>query len=153
MDETSAEKTGCQWGGKDKARRFYAQIDAVDPRDGKLWTVLLAEAKFRQQAGRPWAASTLAYNVPEVLRTPSAIFVGIREGEELDERCWLAYTGSPGHRYASNGDAIPCPQNRVFIVYLTADRTVYSWRWEKVDPDGTGLPIGYADGRFRTKVL
>lgn len=114
---------------------------------------MLAESKFAQQAGRPWAASTLAYNVPEILRSPAAIFVGIREGEELDEQCWLAYTGKTTVRYMSQNQAVPCPPNRVFLVYLTAERIVYTWRWEKVDPDGSGLPIGYAKGRYRLKVL
>ena len=152
METVSPASSGCSWGPKAKTRRFYADIDARDPHDGKTWTVLLLEAKFKQQAGRPWAAKTLAYNVPETLACPHAVFVGIREGEDLDEQCWLAYVGRPSRRYLTHAD-VPCPENKVFVVYLTAERVVYSWRWEKVDPDGAGLPIGYADGRYRLRVL
>jgi len=153
MDTVSPGNSGCSWGGKEKSRRFYSEIDARDPHDGKIWSVLLSESKFHQQAGRMWAARTLAYNVPEILICPLAIFVGIREGDELDEQCWLAYAGRPSRRYVHPNDAVPCPDNRVFMVYLDADRVVFSWRWEKVDSDGSGLPIGYASGRYRMRVL
>jgi len=111
-------------------------LSALDPRDGKPWDVYLDPAKLSNLAGRKWAAQTLAYIVPEVLSKPASIYVGIRgEWENVADDCWLCYVGFPAFAYYSSTDGPQPPrEDEVFLVFLTSERRIYTWRWEKRDP-------------------
>ena len=142
-----------QWGEKRKERRFYRSVPALDPRDSEPWDLLLPESYLSRFNGRSWAAYTLAYLVPEVLLHPTAIFMGVREDPTLDDNMWLCYVGKPSSYYTQPGrpdegkpvETRPMPQNQVFLVFVTADRVIYTWRREECDHKHKDLPKGYKE--------
>lgn len=155
MSNQGSAIPGCNWGPKDKTRVNYIPLEAIDPRDGKPWTVLLSRDKLQTVAGRIWAAKTLGHLVPWVLQNPLAIFAGIREKDEtqqIDDDCWLVYVASPPHRYLSPDVTAPPPSDMVFCVYLTDERVIFNWRWERADADGSGLPRGHSE-RYRHRIM
>lgn len=135
---------------KRKSRRGYSSIPAIDPNDGKPWEVMVSHAKMDLIASRgPMHAKELAWSVREVLSSPHAVFQGVREeGEET----WLCYVGRPRHAFNKAGQAVPPYRGEVFLVFVTDERVVYNWRWEKCDPSDPKLPEGYA-GRFVRRAL
>lgn len=136
---------------KQKRRRGYAAIPAIDPRDGGQWDVLVAHSRMDAIAKRgPGHARELAFAVPFVLLRPTAIFRGVREEDELE---WLCYCGTPQFAYdGATGETRAPWKNQVFLVFVTADRVVYNWRWEPCDPRRKDLPAGYAL-RFKERAL
>jgi hypothetical protein len=132
-------------------RRGYRLIDdAIDPRDGKPWQLRVSEDKIKLIAQRSCGqAKELAYVVPEVLRIPSCIFQGVREEGEKD---WLCYCGVPSHAYKKNGDRVEAWEGEVYLVFVSADRVVYNFRWEACDSEKQCFPKDYAK-RFYKWVL
>ena len=77
----------------------------------------------------------------EVLKAPMLIFEGLqREGQETG----LCYVGRP-KRHGGNWSAPPYPM-KVFLVFVTKEKTIFEWRWEKQDPEKPGFPL---DSRAR----
>jgi hypothetical protein len=79
----------------------------------------------------------------EVLNAPLAVFEGLqREGQGQS----LCYSGRPQqHR---QGAVMPGRPGYVFLVFVTAKRLVYEWRWEKASVGNPDLPADYDSGRF-----
>ena len=140
---------------KDKARRGYTSVDAIDPHDGKTWQLLISDSKAawiaKQGMGR---TKELCYTVRGVLAAPTAIFKGVRFAElEIADDDWLCYVGQPQQAYDhKTGEAVPPWPNEVFLVFVTDERVVYNWYWYDCDKDTPSLPIGHKD-RFAQRVL
>lgn len=95
-------------------------------------------------------AQELAKIVPFVLRTPTAIFQGVREDGEAE---WLCYCGLPKRAYRrESGDQILPYENEVYLVYVNADRVAYNSRWEDCHRNKKNLPVDY-ETRFDRRVL
>lgn len=135
---------------KQKERRGYSSIPAVDPADESLWEVLVSHEKMDRIARRGiMHAKELAYSVRDVLVAPRVIFQGVREEGEED---WLCYVGVPKHAFTRTGDQILPYEGEVFLVFVNGDRVAYHWGWETSDGNAPGLPPDH-ENRFTKKVL
>ena len=95
-----------------------------------------------------------AFIVPYILQTPTAIFEGIRQEEDEDQRGvgWRCYCGVPTCAYRADGTEVNAYPGQVFLVFVNQDRTAYNWRWERAHPESSRLPIDH-DIRFRKQLL
>jgi hypothetical protein len=140
---------------KEKRRRGYTSLDAIDPRDGGSWQVLLQDSKMDYVASQGHgAAMELADIVRWALRHPTAIYRGIRDLErDISEDDWLCYVTVPQHAYDhKTGDKRPPWVGEVFLVFVTDERIVYCWYWCECDGQQTHLPTDH-ENRFADKVL
>jgi hypothetical protein len=104
-------------------------------------------------------AYTAEHTLPETLRSPDAIFEGLRFDEDEPHNCdnqgWLCYAKRPARRYNSDGSAFDPPKRRIFLAFVNADRIVYNWTWAEADEKalalGTYLPDDY-ETRFEKQV-
>lgn len=65
------------------------------------------------------ATRELAYSVPDVLRSPTAIFRGVREEDEVS---WLCYCGIPARAYDhKTGESGAAWESEVLLVYVNDD--------------------------------
>jgi hypothetical protein len=140
---------------KNKRRRGYSSLDAIDPNDGGKWQVLLPDGKMDYVASQGHgAAMELADTVRWTLLHPRAVFRGVRDLEaEIAEDDWLCYVGVPGHAYDhKTGMKRAAWPGEVFMVFVTDERVVYNWYWDECDPRESHLPADY-ENRFLEKVL
>lgn len=135
--------------------RNYLTLEAISPKDGKLWEVRISTARI-EAIGKRTKGQVLecAYVVPQVLKAPTGIFEGLRkdEDEAREGNGWLCYVGVPKAAYAPDGRQIPPWPGKVFLVFLNQDRVAYGWRWEKCDPSAPTLPDGHGE-RFKRRLL
>jgi hypothetical protein len=140
---------------KEKQRRGYSSLDAIDPNDGGKWQVLLPHGKmdFVASLGHG-AAMELADTVRWALLHPRALFRGVRELEaEIAEDDWLCYVATPGHAYDHKiGVKRPPWPGEAFLVFVTDERVVYHWYWCECDDRESHLPADY-ENRFLERVL
>ena len=140
---------------KQKQRRGYSSVDAIDPNDGGIWQVLLPDAKMDWVAsGGRGAALELADTVRWALLHPRALFHGIRDFErDISEDDWLCYVAVPKHAYDhKTGKSRPPWPGEVFMVFVTGERVIYNWYWDECDGGESHLPVDY-ENRFRQRVL
>lgn len=140
---------------KEKKRRGYYSVDAVDPHDGKLWELLISEKKAKWTAAQgEGRTKELCHTVRGVLSSPSAIYRGVRFAElDVDDDSWFCYVGRPRQAYDhKTGKAVPAWENEVFLVFVNEDRVVYNWSWYTSDTDNPALPLGH-EARFAEKVI
>jgi hypothetical protein len=140
---------------KDKQRRGYSSLEAIDPNDGGRWQVLLPHGKMDYVASQGHGAvMELADTVRWALLHPRAVFRGVRELErEIAEDNWLCYVAVPGHAYdRKTGHKRPAWPGEVFMVFVTEERIVYNWYWSECDAGESHLPSDYTD-RFLERVL
>ncbi len=132
-------------------RKGYANVPAVNPKDGSPWDLYISLEKLQYITKRGMAhAKELAFVVPKVLLAPKAIFVGVRD--ELEDN-WLCYVGRPAHSYRGRkGDPCPPWPGEVYLVFVTSDHVIYTFRWEKAAEDNPDLPENYSM-RFRERAL
>ena len=149
---------GCKnnsWGPKNKQRRGYSPLDAIDPRDGKIWQVLLSDDKMDYTASRGGgAALELADTVRWALLNPSSIYRGVRDLErDIVEDDWLCYVATPKHAYDYRTNEKVTPWNgEVFLIYVTDERILYNWYWDEADEDDIHLPNDY-ENRFLERLF
>lgn len=144
---------------KKKERAGYISLDALDFRDRGTFDVLLAQEKIkRARFAGIQLAKELAFLVPEILQSPKAIFEGIRWDNDEDRTSvdsWLCYCGVPSRAFTINGADRAPYENKVYLVFVNADRVVYHYRWDKCCPDNPWMPVGYDDiakPRFRKRI-
>ncbi len=140
-----------------ESRRDCRRLDAYDPGTGGLCKIAVSYARMQFVARRGIVqASECAYIVPAILRSPKAVFEGIRRDEDEDNFeggvGWRCYCGIPGHSYRPDGSAGPPHADEVFLVFINDEGVAYNWRWEKCDPDSPGLPIDHNKGRFGARL-
>jgi hypothetical protein len=92
--------------------------------------------------------------LPEVLKNPAAILIGLERDEGPME--WgLAYCGTPKMRYHKMGDNDfelgPVPPGQVFVAFVDQYREVYDWRWEDCNPHDPVVPHDSSEGRFKCR--
>jgi hypothetical protein len=139
---------------KEKRRRGYSSLDAVDPNDGGKWQVLLPDTKMDFVAAQGHgAAMELADTVRWALLHPRALFRGVRDLErDIAEDRWLCYVATPAYAYDhKTGKKCPPWPNEVFLVFVTEERVVYSWYWCESDGREPHLPVDH-ENRFLEKV-
>ncbi len=142
---------------KIKERDGYYSFAAKDYRDKGEWDILLPDSSVHESRRRGiQLASELAFILPEVLRNPTAIFMGIRwdADEKLagDVPGWLCYVGLPQKSYDVNGRETDAYVDKVYLVFVNEDRVVYHYRWDKCCPDNPRLPMGHKT-RFRERKI
>lgn len=140
---------------KEKARRGYSQLEAIDPHDGNFWKVLLPDKKLAWAAREgKGTALELAYTVRWALCNMCYLFRGVRDDElEIDDDGWLCYVATPPHAYnRRTGAQVPPWPGEVFLVYVTDERVIYHWAWYDCDHQHKNLPIDHA-ARFTEKVF
>jgi len=140
---------------KDKRRRGYQPIQAVDPHDGGLWDVLLSDDKVKYVASQGMGkAKELAHTVRSSLLYPRHIYRGLRLLEfDIEEDDWLCYVAQPDHAYSyRTGERRPAWLGEVFAVCVNEDRVVYGWGGVKADGTADHQPTGFED-RFRELVV
>lgn len=142
-------------GSKRRTRREYLKVESVDPKDGKLFDIYIAQDRLiwigKQGKGRILESRDV---VTQALRKPFAIFEGMKRDADDDRRSegWLCYCTVPDRAYAADGRKLRPWANQVFLVFVNHDRVAYNWYWTKADPQDTNLPEGYAD-RFKRRAL
>lgn len=144
-------------GGQDAAdppRRLM--FNAINPADGKLVDVLIPAHRL-QWAARMGKGAVLELDrcVREVLARPGAVFEGVRRDEDDDRgqtEGWLCYVGAPDVRYDLRSGVQRPRKDRVLLVFVNSERTVYTWRWEEEDATRPGLPADL-EGRFKAQRL
>ena len=102
---------------------------------------------------------TAEHTLSETLRSPDAIFEGLRfdddEPRHCDSQGWRCYAKHPARRYKDDGSASETPKGRIFLVFVNTDRVVYNWTWEEADKNalarGVYLPADY-ETRFGNHV-
>ena len=136
-------------------RRQFLMIDAIDPNNGRLFTVQMSHDRLVNVAGRGKKnAMEAKFLVPYVLRKPTSIFEGLKEEEDDDPRGvgWRCYCGVPTCSYTQDGNEALPYLGKVYLVFVNHDGIVYNWRWEESDGFNPDLPINY-DSRFRERLL
>ena len=138
-----------------ETRRERLAVQAVNPVDGKPFSVQISHAKLQAVRGRSIGqVLEAAYTVPEVLQSPSAVFKGLkREADDPPQgENWLCYCGRPSHAYQADGKPREPWPGEVFLVFVSDELIVYNWYWVEVDPENANLPLDHSV-RFRERVL
>lgn len=137
------------------SRRKYLTLDAIDPVVGSMTEVQVSfdrmQAVGRRSMGQ---AKECGLIVPMILQQPTAVFQGLRQDEDEDQRGvgWRCYCGIPEHAYHSDGTARSPYPGQIYLVFVNEDAVAYNWRWEKADPDDPQLPQNH-EARFKTRLL
>ena len=141
---------------KGPSRRDYITLLAIEPKDGTLTGEVQISFERMQVVGRRSLghAKECGLILPMILRTPTAIFEGLRRDEDEDRKGfgWWCYCGLPEHSYRPDGSSAPPYRGQVYLVFVNEERVAYNWRWEKADPDNPRLPLGH-ETRFQRKLL
>lgn len=140
---------------KEKTRRGYVSIDARDPHDGGSWQVLVSDEKAKHTARKGKGhVHELADTVRWTLKFPTRIYRGVRQEEpEIDETEWLCYVARPPHGWdLKRHIQVNAWPGEIFMVFVTDERIVYHWCWDKVDPRDGSKPIRF-DTRFTEEVV
>ena len=90
-----------------------------------------------------------------ILRTPTAIFEGLRTDDDEDQHGtagWRCYCGVPEFAYHTDGTSRSPYPHQVYLVFVNEDGVAYNWRWENADPDDTRLPENH-NSRFKKRLL
>lgn len=79
--------------------------------------------------------------VQEVLLSPKAIFVGLRQFQQGG----VCYVGRPSRRWFDSGSQGPPPPGMVYTVFVNPRDMVFDWGWERSDQENPEWPEGYQD--------
>jgi len=125
-------------------------LRALNPLDGQQFTVTVRETKVETVRRRGIGpAKELVEIVPPTLLHPDAVFPILREG---DEPRGLCFVGTPTRAYDyRTGSRVPPWLGEVFLVFVNAERVVYTWGWEKSSPNNPRYPENY-EHRFGKKL-
>jgi hypothetical protein len=141
--------------GKEKSRREYLTLSAVNPSTGESCGVLISFDRMQAVARRGLGhAKECAFTVPHTLARPTAIFEGLRrdEDEDLWGCGWRCYCAIPASSFRADGTEAPAYPGQVYLVFVNDEGIAYNWRWEKSDPDDSRLPMNY-QVRFKRRLL
>ena len=129
-------------------------MSALDPNDGKLWDLVISEKRAIRAASRSKGALLeLRHSVAQVLREPTAIFIGVRDLEnDISEDDWLCYCGIPRGTFHRDGSPRDSYCGETLLVYVNQDRRIYHWFWTEAAPSSNGLPSDH-ESRFRKHLL
>ena len=138
---------------KKDTRRDCLTLEAVGP-GNQPCEVLISHARMQAVGNRSMGqAKECGYIVPAILQNPTAIFEGLREDEDEDQRGvgWRCYCGIPSVAYHPDGTSRGPYPNQVYLVFVNDENVAYNWRWEKCDPDDPELPQRHQT-RFKTRL-
>jgi len=138
-----------------QTRRDLLSVKAIDPETGANFDVLVSYERLHWVKKRGLGAiKEAAFNVPYVLQHPNGVFEGLCLEQDEDKRGygWRCYCAVPPHDYEENGGEKPPRLNKIFLVFVNADKIAYNWRWEKVDPQNDRFPIDFQT-RFRKQII
>jgi hypothetical protein len=141
--------------GMEESRRKYLKLNAIDPVDGTMGEVLVSFDRMQAVGRRSMAhAKECGIIVPMILQQPTAVFEGLRQDEDEDQRGvgWRCYCGIPERAYHSDGSERSPYLGQVYLVFVNEEGVAYNWRWEKADPDDLRLPQNHAV-RFKKRLL
>lgn len=145
-------------------RREYLTVEGFNPEDSGTCEILLSYNRIQAVGRRGLGfAKECGYTLPMILQNPTAVFEGLRRGSDEDrlpndDSGWRCYCGRPSVAYDGNGKEMPPWPDEVFLVFVSAEKVAYNWRWEKCDPDNPELPLDHSVGedepgtRFRRRL-
>jgi len=125
-------------------RTGYYSIEGFWPGERSPIEFYVAQQKvdYLQRCGQSSVYYGL-HSAIEVLKAPGAIFEGLqREGQGRS----YCFSGVP-RRYSEDTE-MPPPPGMVFVVYMTSNRVIFEWRWERQAPAAHGRPVGFDCGRY-----
>ena len=148
----------------DESRRAGLECEAVNPKTGKTDLILtvsyskIRSLRHKRNRGELMRAVEL---VRLALKSPSAIFRGIRFEEDEEHSCsspgWLCYCCCPPYDFGRDGNPCDAPLWQVFLVFVNEDGIIYDWRWDKADIEAFHqkqyLPLDYDNNRFQERIL
>ncbi len=158
------------WGPPESGgRNGYFKLSARHPRlDDTQWDVLIPVRRKLECKGDPWRARELIETVRSSLVNPHAIFVGIRNPWDAEQkledeerfRYGLCYVSRPAYRYvhragplgSENGYEAVHPHGKVFCIFLNSSRIVIKWNWDLSSDEDSMLPRGFKD-RFADRII
>lgn len=139
-----------------ESRREWITLDARDPSNDESPCQVQISFDRMQAVGRRSMghAKECGLIVPQILQNPTAIFEGLCQDEDEDERGvgWRCYCGIPEKAYRSDGSDRPPYPAQVYLVFVNDEGIAYNWRWEKADPADLHLPINHSI-RFQQRLL
>jgi len=120
-------------------------VPAVCPDKGGLIEALIPHHRinFVRRLG-VGAIRELGSSVPEVLKSPAAVWRGIRRDDDDTSGHsdgYLCYAGVPSFRYHWDTGEIIGNDDKTLLVFLNKELTVYGHRWEEADPRRKGYPL------------
>ena len=125
---------------------YYSLAGIALPTGGEAeYFVSIAYVDHLRQYG-PDARLWELGSVEQTIREPAMVFQGLRRDGKRDALCFV---GKP-KRFGQDWTA-PGPPGMVFLIFLTADRVIYEWRWEKEDSSDPGYPGDYKR-RFEKRI-
>jgi len=138
-----------------RSRREGIQLEAYDPETQGKTVVHVSHSRMQAVATRSLGhAKECGFLMPQILLSPTAVFEGLKEDEDEDQRGagWRCYCGVPDKAYYSDGASRSPYPGQVFLVFINDEKIAYNWRWEKADPENLELPKNHIQ-RFRKKLL
>jgi hypothetical protein len=124
----------------------YLTIEGVSPVSRGPCTFLVARQKVDNL--QRYGPSSKFYDLallPEVLKTPDAIFRGLKREGLTDS---YGYSRSPSRRWQSATIELPPPPGLVFVVFINRDHRGYvvlDWEMRKTHPSDRGHPLRWED--------
>ncbi len=128
----------------------FEMDDAICPFGG-TWAVRISGTRIeRAHSHMPKQVLVDLFLVPDVLRSPVAIFQNLMRRDHGDDFC---YVGAPEERYS--GDVtkkVPFPPGYVFVVMVSRCGEIRKWRLEPKEVGEHGsLPEGFSE-RFGRRI-
>jgi hypothetical protein len=116
-----------------KLTRLVMPIPAIDPVDGKIRNVLVAEDKIDRAVEFGMVTTIeMQKTMPEIIRRPRAIWESPKSGA-------LLYVGQPEFMYDFHGEPINYWHGNpsdIFVVLVDGNKFVRDWTWtESVQGD------------------
>ena len=108
--------------------------------------VKISRARMRRLRSTSAFAFYNARVAAEVLKSPEAIFWGIRIGRSTGYG-WC-YVGRPARLWVGDMESMTSPPGYVFTAYLDDRNNLFEWRLELANERAPDLPIDYLSGRF-----
>lgn len=137
------------------SRRDYLVLEAFDPAAGDVSTEVQISFDRMQAVGRRSMghAKECAYIVPAILQNPTAVFEGLTQDEDEDQRGvgWRCYCGIPDNAFNSDGTRRSAYPGQVYLVFINDENIAYNWRWEKGHDADPMLPRNY-ESRFKQRL-
>ncbi len=124
-------------------RKGYFSIESIGD-DGKAITAFVSRELVSNVLAKrgEWMTKQLQHLVPIALKSPDAIFEGLRDKHDLwrahilNKRFTFNFIGTPARR-------VEPKTGTVFVVYLNADRVVYNWAVVENDKDDPRFPENF----------
>lgn len=84
-----------------------------------------------------------AFLIPDVVMSPLGAWQDLKRQDVAESICIAGYPNGQFALAHKLHSVVTLQQDRVFLVFATADLLISKWRWENVDSDGSGFPTSH----------